>query len=198
MDVFKIAVKIFASQHDVDHAAFVPVLHGWIQNQAVEEHLLIDVADYAHVVEGPGTVLVSSEANFYLDKGDNRLGLLYARKTPVAGDFADRLRSAVNEALKACQRLENDPALAGKLRFAGDEIRITLNDRLRAPNTTETLEQARPHVEALAAELFPDQDVQIEHPAAPLAPFELRIKAPQAPTVSTLLDRLIAAMPVSL
>ena len=84
MDVFKIAVKIFAQSDSFAPSQFVPIFQHWIQNQSVEGHRLIDVADYGHVVGGPGTVLISSEANFYTDRGENKFGLLYSRKRPAA------------------------------------------------------------------------------------------------------------------
>src|SRR5450755_4649168 len=36
----------------------IPVFHGWIENRAAEDELLIDVADYIHVPAGPGVVLI--------------------------------------------------------------------------------------------------------------------------------------------
>src|ERR1700689_2529357 len=109
MDVFKIAVKIFAQSDGFAPSQFVPIFQHWIQNQSVEGHRLIDVADYGHVVAGPGTVLVSSEANFYTDRGENRLGLLYSRKLPLPGTFGERLRTVVGETLKAAAKLEKEP-----------------------------------------------------------------------------------------
>src|SRR5581483_1646097 len=95
MDSHKLAVKFFIEdpsglKTDED---FVPVFHRWIQTRAIADHQLIDVADYAHVKEGPGTLLVSHEANFHADLGGGRLGLLYVRKQPLpGGTFAERLR----------------------------------------------------------------------------------------------------------
>ena len=67
---------------------FVPVFHSWIQNHAVPEHMLIDVADYAHVHNGPGTLLVAHEANFYTDRIDGRLGLdLFAQASRADGEL---------------------------------------------------------------------------------------------------------------
>ena len=94
LDVFKINVKVFASQCTLHQEQFVPIFHRWIQNQSVEGHRLIDVAEYGHVLNGPGTVLISSEANFYTDSAEGRLGILYSRKLPLAGSFQDRLRAA--------------------------------------------------------------------------------------------------------
>src|SRR5438067_7514075 len=108
MDSHKIAVKFFADvtpapsgQNDLH---FVPIFHSWIQTQAVPDHLLIDVADYAHVHHGPGTVLIAREANFSTDNTDGRLGLMYARKQPAPGSFVDRVRQALVAALEGCKR----------------------------------------------------------------------------------------------
>jgi hypothetical protein len=65
MNAFKIAVKLFAPHAQVPEGALIPIYHHWIQNHSIPDHLLIDVADYEHVPEGPGTVLVAHEANIY-------------------------------------------------------------------------------------------------------------------------------------
>jgi len=50
-------VKLLAKDpEDVDLEPLIPVFHNWIQGQVFEE-LLLDVADYRHVHEGPGVVL---------------------------------------------------------------------------------------------------------------------------------------------
>ena len=75
MQAHKIAVKFYVQDATgLEDAEFVPVLHAWIQDHAVKDHTLIDVADYAHVHNGPGTLLVAHEANFYLDRTDGFLG----------------------------------------------------------------------------------------------------------------------------
>ena len=86
MQPFKISVKFFVDDPSgIDAHLFVPVFHSWIQQHAVAEHMLIDVADYEHVHNGPGTVLIAHEANFYLDKLDGFLGFTYSRKQPAPG-----------------------------------------------------------------------------------------------------------------
>ena len=45
MDSSKLVVKYFVEDPSRVHAEeFVPVLHGWIQQQSVPDHFLIDVA----------------------------------------------------------------------------------------------------------------------------------------------------------
>src|SRR6478609_8604290 len=113
MESHKLAVKFFVENGaEAPLEEFVPVFHRWIQGKLLEGHQLIDVANYAHVHEGPGTVLVSHEANIHADLGDGKLGLLYIRKQPGGGSsFRERLRSTFGFALKAASTLEEDSAL---------------------------------------------------------------------------------------
>jgi len=121
---------------EVDLEPLIPVFHGWIQDQ-VGEGLLLDIADYRHVDAGPGVVLIGHEGNYSVDNTDNRLGVRYNRKAALDGSNQDRLKQAARAALIACQRLEADPRLRGRLRFNGQEIEIFVNDRLLARIATQ-------------------------------------------------------------
>jgi len=181
----KIAIKLFTASDTFERSEFVPIFHHWIQSQDFPGHLLIDVADYAHVPGGPGTVLVASEANIYMDRGENRLGLLYVRKQPIAG-----LLLTIAQTCQAAKKLEADPALAGRLKFRTDEISIRFNDRLAVPNTPATFETLRPDIESTACCLCGNHEFQIEHHnPSPLTLLDARIKFPQSPTLADLLIR---------
>jgi len=54
MDVYKIAVKVFARGGEIPSDQVIALFQRWIRDQSVPGHRLIDVADYAHVVAGPG------------------------------------------------------------------------------------------------------------------------------------------------
>ncbi len=190
MDIFKIAVKIFSQSDGFAAGQFVPIFQRWIQNQSVEGHRLIDVADYGHVAAGPGTVLVGSEANFYADRGENRLGLLYSRKLPLPGSFAERLRFVVAETLKAAAKLESEPELAGKLKFKTDELLIRLNDRLNAPPSDITVTAVGPDVLHLATLLYGDKPVMIDPTVSAEKLVEFRLKANDSPALETLLKKV--------
>jgi hypothetical protein len=195
MDSHKLIVKFFATEPaPVPLCEFVPVFHGLIQSKAFPDHLLIDVADYQHVRHGPGIVLVSHEGNFYTDTGEGRLGLMYQRKQPIegAGSLRDRLAHVFTSALRACVRLEQEPALGGRLRFRTDEVVFRIADRLLAPNTPETYRQAEPELRAFLAELYPGDDVALEPRHSPLTLFEVRVRVSSRPPVADLLERLEA------
>jgi hypothetical protein len=179
MDTHKINIKLFAESDTFKPTEFVPIFHRWIQTQSLDGHLLIDVADYAHVPAGPGTLVVASEANIHMDRGENRLGLLYVRKQPIAGatgTFREQLRGVLLEAIKAAVKMEDEPDLAGRLRFKPGEISIRLNDRLNSPNTVETFNAVKADVTAVLDELFGPGSTTIEHANAssPLQLFTIR------------------------
>ena len=134
MDLYKIGIKIFVTNPQaVRLRDFIPVFHGWIQQQKIADHLLIDVHDYSHVHNGPGILLVAHEGNFSVDQEGGRLGLFYYRKQPLQGGLEANLKSALQTVLQACKLLESEPKLDG-LKFDTKEILVLANDRLLAPN----------------------------------------------------------------
>ncbi len=170
-----INVKIFALEPTPeDLAGAIPVFHRWIQQNAAPE-LLIDVADYRHVPAGPGVILVGLEANYSLDLTENRLGLLYNRKKPVAGSLEDKLRQAYEAASAACRRLEQEPEFHRKLHFDPNSCEVIFNDRLLAPNTLETFERLRSGLEQFFAELWGRGTFALERVGEPRE--RLRVRA---------------------
>ena len=172
----RIVIKLFAESDTFAPDAFVPVLHSWIQFEQVPDHLLVDVADYGHVPDGPGTVLVSHEANFYVDRLGGRLGITYQRKTPAPGPFRDQLRQAILAAKRAADLLEQDGRLDGKLRFRTDEVEVRLADRLHAPNTPDTFAAVRGDVRAVLRELF-GREMDLAHVDEPRGLLTIRATA---------------------
>ncbi len=164
------------------------VFSQWIPES--EDELLIDVADYSHLERGPKTVLVGHDANYVLDNTDGRLGLLYGRKTETNGAAGERLRGAFAAALKACRRLEEHPDVAGRVRFRGSEALLIINDRLRTPNTGETLEALRGDLDAFLGQLFPDESARIQRDPDGRERLTLRIEAQGNHSIASLLDRL--------
>lgn len=163
LQVQKFAVKIPArSGGEIPLDAFIPILHRLIQTQAISDHLLVDVADYKHVVDGPGVLLVSHEANIHIDDTDGERGLLYVRKMPVPGSFAKRIGTVIGYALGIADKLAQEPELAGRLTFHHDRLTLKLNDRLRAPNSAETFAATRDELTAAIGGSLGATSVKIE------------------------------------
>jgi len=196
MDTLKYELKFFLDDASgVELEEFIPVFHDWIQTQQLEE-LLIDVADYRHVPQGPGVVLIAHDAHYVMDLTDERLGLLYSRRRETHPSrcaietVEDRLKSVWHCALTACQRLAAHPALHGRLQFRGNELLLRCNDRLQAPNTTAAYDELCQHLEPFLATLYPGQRVEVEHICEHTSRLTVAIKVPEPLDVDTLLTRL--------
>lgn len=188
-DLQRIGVKIASADGAFPAAQLVPAFHRWIQTAALPGHLLIDVADYDHVPDGPGVLLVGHEGNVGMDLVGGHLGLLYYRKQPLAGDLPARLRACVATALRACRLLEQDATLGGRVRFNAGALEIFANDRLRAPNEPATYEAFQPALEGIARALYGDAAVTVARPSDRRARFGVTVTAP-ATTVDQVLARL--------
>jgi hypothetical protein len=152
VELQKINVKVFTEEpNQVPLTDFIGVFHSWIQATDGVYH---DVADYSHMQAGPGIVLVADDANVSIDETGHRRGLLYRQKRKLSGSNLEKLSTVLRSTLETCQRLEQDPALRGKLRFAGNRIEIVVNDRLVAPNSGEIFAKIRPEINFLARCLY--------------------------------------------
>jgi hypothetical protein len=188
MDPQKLQLKIFATPESARTAppeALIPIFHRWIKEHVLPE-LLIDVANYGHVPEGPGVVLIGHGSDYFMDEGEGRLGLLHNRKRAGFGP-ADRLADLARRTLNAASLLERDPALEGKLRFATSELLFRINDR-RAPNNGATFATVRPELEALAKRLF-ETSFELTRIGGPKELFAVRVTSTASPPLATLLAR---------
>jgi hypothetical protein len=189
INVEHLNLKVFASRAEIDLEDAIGVFHRWIQQRARPE-MLVDVADYRHVPEGPGVLLIGHEANYSLDQTEGRLGLLYNRKAPLAGDTAAKLAQAVGAALAACQALEAEPPFSGKLRFDAGDCEVIVNDRLIAPNTTQTWDALRPELERFFAGLYGEGTFRVERRGEPRERFRVGLKTSAPVPLAEALSRV--------
>lgn len=163
MDIQNIAIKFYTSAgHDVDQSQFIPIFQDWIKTQALGE-VMIDIADYRHVPDGPGMMLVCHETNYGMDAAEGgQLGLLAQRKQPQAGDHKDRILGVIRGSLKFLSLLEKDPRTPKALKFNVGAFEYISNDRLRVANSDAGLAAIRGDLEAAAAKLYPGKKVSIE------------------------------------
>lgn len=185
-----INVKLLLSNPQaIDLEAVVPVFHSWIQQQPVEE-LLLDVASYAHVKDGPGVLLIGHEADYSLDATDGRLGLRYNRKAPVEGNNQQKLHQALRAALSALQRLEQDERLNGKIQFDGKNIELFVNDRLAAPHTEQTRQSVEPDLRQFLKVLGGGSAYSSQYESEPRRLFGARVQLAREFSVTELLHNL--------
>lgn len=192
-DAERLDVKVFldpATKSALEVKKLMPVFQRWIQETRLPG-MLIDVADYTHVADGPGMTLIAHEGQYVLDSTEGRPGLLYSHRRGVAGGFDARLLEAVRRALRACALIEGEPALGGKLRFSAGDLLIRINDRLQAPNTPESFAALRPVLDAAARRIFDDAVVTLEaRPHTAARALGVAVRAERAFRVSDVLARL--------
>ncbi len=186
----RIAAKIFATDSgtDVDFNAFIALFHEFIREKVLEG-LLLDVADYAHVPEGPGVVLIGHDVDYGIDQTGGRTGLLTVKKRIEGGSLGGLLDDTVRMGLLAAKAVE-DHASTG-VTFSADTLQLQLPDRLVAQNSSAGFESFRPKLEGLAARLFGNgarvERVDADEPRRPLA---ANVSATGSEDLATLLARL--------
>ena len=190
MELQHLNVKLLVKEpEEVPLEPLIPVFHSWIEGQVFEE-LLLDVADYRHVPAGPGVVLIGHQANYSVDHTDERLGVRYNRKATVNGSNQDALRQAMRASLIACQRLETEPRLAGKLQFNGQEIEFFVNDRLLAPNGDATREALHSEFETFFEKLFRGSEYSLSYTSEPRKLFGASVRSSRIFATADLLANL--------
>ena len=162
MDLERFAIKMFTrpGAEAVDEAIFIDIFHEWIRHKTLDG-ILLDVADYRHVPDGPGIMLISHEINFAMDHANGRFGLYAQRKLGEAATHRDRILELVRATVAFGALLELDHRVGQQLRFEAGLLEYSANDRLLAPNTEAAYASLKPDLEWTAAVLYPDREVTI-------------------------------------
>jgi hypothetical protein len=175
MELQKIEIKFFAVEREpVPLTVFIDLFHGWIQASDGVYH---DVADYSHMHQGPGIVLVAPDFYVSVDETGGRRGFLYSQKAPLDGTNQERLIRVFQSALENCRRLQAEPALQRKIEFRFDEFEITLNDRLLAPNGEESYQAIKAEIEPFASRLFGGAPFSLQQESDARRRVRMRIQA---------------------
>ena len=135
MHKFGLKRKIKSINTDIE--SFVPLFHNWIQEDKIPNHTMVDVANYKHIPDGPGIMLIAHEGHFSLDFEDDELGLLYVRKTPL-GESNSETILAIQQILDfAVKLIKIDSKVGEKIEFS-DKYQLFSNDRFELPNDVES------------------------------------------------------------
>jgi len=150
----RVATKFFMRPDPTarfDLHPFIGLFHRFIQEQRVPG-LLIDVADYSHVPDGPGVLLVGDEIDYGMDLADGRAGLFTTRKRYADLSLGEVVRDTLQRSLVALAAIEADGATG--VRFATNTVEVTFVDRLATPNTEEAFLAVRAEVEPVMEKLY--------------------------------------------
>ena len=144
----QIDIKVFAEEaSDVKATEFIAVLQRWIREHTIPG-TLIDVADYSHIHNGAGVILVGHQYNLSIDYVDGRMGLLVHYKLATEETLEERIEAAIKLAFNACILLEEESEFKARLKFSRTDFRFLASDRLHAPNTNDAYAQVAPVLEA--------------------------------------------------
>lgn len=189
MNVQHINIKFFVeNSEDIKLEEYSGIFNNWIQRHVTPE-LLIDVADYLHVHNGPGILLIGHEADYSLDNRLGRLGLLYNRKVPLDGSVQEKLAQATHAALTAARLLEKENGL----KFDAREVQVLINDRLLVPNTPETFAALEPDLRAFFDRLYNGTEYSLTYQSVdPRERFSVAVKAAASVEIEALLKALAA------
>jgi hypothetical protein len=94
--------------------------------------------------------------------------------------------------LIACQRLESEPRLEGKLQFNGQEIEFFVNDRLLAPNRDSSREAFHSEFKTFFEKLFRGSEYSVSYSSEPRKLFGVSVKSSRMFAAADLLSNLVA------
>ena len=191
MNLKRLSAKLFLQQPLIpDIRELIPVFHQWIQQQRISEHLLLDVHDYSHVPMGPGILLVGHQGDFNVDLGEGRVGLQYQRKRPQLESETEQLKAAITTLMEASILLESTAFSGGLPKFDLGTLRITVSDRLSAPNSAGTFHWFETRLSQFWKDTLQDDRFTIVHVGDPREPFTVELQTESAPSSGALLSLL--------
>ncbi len=187
----KIAIKLYArAGTEFAPAELIPLLHGWIQKRSVEG-TLIDVADYSHVPDGPGLMLIAYEGVYSFEAGSGAPGLVYSNRRGLEdGDLGSRVKSSMRLALAACEQYGRDADASDGGVFPGSSWELISNDRLLAPATDLTYDELEPVVSKVCEELYGETKFRVARLGGGRERAALRVDVDEPFSPSQLLERL--------
>ena len=153
----------------------------------------VDMADYAHVPQGPGIMLIGQRCNFSFDMGGPGPGILYVAKKGLGGSHPARILSAIEWCLALSNLLVAEEEFPAGVRLRTDSLELRFHDRMETPNTDSTDEQLLPAIRQVLDTLFSQGDYQLVPQTDRNQLYGVSAQASKAEPLSVLLDRLSQA-----
>jgi hypothetical protein len=135
--MYKFGLKRHISLLQIEVESFTPVFHKWIQEDRLPQHLMIDIADYKHIPDGPQIMLIAHEGHIVVDFEDNKPGIQYIRKAPLGESITDAIKGIKEYLDFAVELINIDDVLGSKIEFS-DEYELISNNRFAFPNNKES------------------------------------------------------------
>ncbi len=189
-DLQKISIKLLLDAPGaLDPDGVIEIFGRWRTEEGEE---LVDLADYAHLAQGPLVVLIGKRYNLSVDTTRGRPGILYSTKKGLEGDLPGRFREVIRQALKKASRLLAEPGFPPGVRPRVGALEVVLNDRILFPNDDATDREVRPALEEALARAYGEGRCSIRRdpdPGRRLA-YEVSCERLDGLTLEGLLSRL--------
>ncbi len=193
MNLQHIQIKIFASAPaSLNLDPFLAIFARW-RKEKDHPAQWVDLADYAHMLRGPGVVLVGQLCNFSFDLAPPQPGILYYARKGLSGSPQERISSAFRSCFELSKRLVAEKEYPPSAPLQTDRIAIRFSDRLDIPNTTSTDKELRPPVVEVLNALFGPQGYELSPQSDPAECYGFFVKAKKAEPLNILLDRMASA-----
>ncbi len=186
MDLDRVDVKLFVSNPEsVEWSDYTEIFTRW-RDEDPERWL--DIADYLHMHEGPGLLLVGKAIHVSIDNRHGRPGLLYSRREPSDGTTSERIAQALKETLELAAALEREDGIG--IRFGTESVDIIANDRVRFPNIGQAAEAVRGDVSDAVLEVFGERPVEMSQEADERERLTFHVRVGAGRPVGQVLDDL--------
>jgi hypothetical protein len=186
----KINVKLFLEASPRLDTDFLLAVFGRWRLEEGED--IVDLADYAHVEEGPGCLLVSHRWHFGLDFSGGEPGLFYSTRKGLTGSAAAKFREAFRGLLRKSTRLLREKEFPAGVKPRPGDLEVVLNDRLLTPNTDAADALLRPDLLRVVETLYKPggADVKREQDPARRLGYRIRARDARPETLESLAGRL--------
>ena len=178
----KINIKLFLDAPTGFDSDFLLEVFGRWRLETGEE--IVDLADYAHVDDGPGCLLISHRWHFGIDFSGGKSGLYYSTRKGLSGGAYERFLQAFAGLIQKSRRLLAEKELPRSVKPRCGELEIVLNDRIIAPNTDPVDAELRPALEKVLEKLYGRGGSRIEREKDPSRRLGYSIHSPSAGSMS--------------
>jgi len=122
----------------------------------------VDLADYGHMLRGPGIVLAGMRVNLAFDMDEPHPGFLYTSRKGLAGSNQERIASAFQSCFSYAKRLLGEKEFPSGVELLPGPVELRFIDRLETPNTAATDKELRPILSKVLDSLFGPGDYSLE------------------------------------
>ncbi len=192
METQRLSVKLMAApSFAASEKELILFFHRVIQEHKVPE-TFVDVTDYSHVPGGPGVMLICHEAHYGMDGsgGQGPLGLKCATRRGMKGDISARIASAFQKTLAMALSMSTHETLVGRADFMTNRLLFSIEDRLVAPNTDETLTFLSGPLGELVSKVWGEKPT-LARKGSSKECFQVEVSLRESPPLSDLVQRLV-------